>query len=391
MKITDLKVAVLQGNFEWMLIRVDTDEGLSGYGEAFAAWRTREWFKPIALGLKDALVGEDPTDVERLWAKMGPSPRSGPLVQVISGVEMALWDIAGKALGAPVYKLLGGKWRDSIRVYCDCHAGTPIASRTDYSVDKRENYTPQAYAENARRVKRLGFTFLKFDLYSNIASLGGRPRPGEGYLDDAAIKFLASLVEGAREAVGDNTDLAMDFGGYAVSDAIRLANALEPYHLVWVEDVVPQEYNAATFREVTRAVKTPTLTGELLYTRQGFRELIEQQAVRIVAPDLSYTGGLAEGKKIAELAGLYAMHAAPHNICSPIGTMAVVHACAAMPNLLALEFHAVAVPWWNDLVKGTQPLIQDGYIKVPDGPGIGVELNEDEAKKHLLPGETLFE
>lgn len=304
---------------------------------------------------------------------------------------MALWDLAGKALGAPVYKLLGGKHRVRVRIYCDCHAGTPIASRADYGVEKRENYTPEAYAESARRVRRLGFDFLKFDLYPNIASLAGRPRPGEAYLDDAAVRFLASLVAGAREAVGDSIDLAVDFGGYRVSDAIRLANALEPYHLAWVEDVVPQEYNVATFREVTRSVKTPTLTGELLYTRQGFRELIEEQAVRIVAPDLSFTGGLAEGKKIAELAELYAMHTAPHNICSPIGTMAAVHACAAMPNLLALEFHAVAVPWWDSLVKGSQPLIQDGYIQVADRPGIGVELNEEEARRHLMPGETLFE
>jgi L-alanine-DL-glutamate epimerase-like enolase superfamily enzyme len=390
MKIKDVKATVLQGNFEWMLIRIDTDEGISGLGEAFAG-RGSKLLKPIALGMKSILVGEDPTDVERLWRKMGPSPRSGPLNQVISGIEMALWDLTGKALGVPVYKLLGGKQRDRIRIYCDCHAGTPIASVEDYGVEKRENYTPEAYAENARRVKRLGFTFLKFDLYPNIASLGSRLRPGERYLDDAAIKFLASLVEGAREAVGDDTDLAMDFGGYAVSDAIRLANALEPYHLAWVEDVVPQEYNVSTFLEVTRSIKTPTLTGELLYTRQGFRELIEKQAVRIVAPDLSWTGGLAEGKKIAELADLYAMHVAPHNICSPIGTMATVQACATMPNLLALEFHAVAVPWWGNLVKGTQSIIQDGYIQVPDKPGIGVELNEEEARKHLMPGETLFE
>lgn len=389
MKITDLKVAVLQGNFEWMLIRIDTDEGVSGLGEAFTASRTHELFKPIVLALKRVLIGEDPTNVERLWRRMGPSPRSGPLVQVISGVEMALWDITGKAFGAPVYKLLGGKQRDRVRIYCDCHAGIPIASRADYGVEKRENYTPEAYAENARRIKSLGFTFLKFDLYPNILSLASPS--SEGYLSEASIKFATNIIGNVRDAVGDGVELAVDFGGYRISDAIRLANALEPYRLAWVEDAVPQEYNVATFLEVTHSIKTPTLTGELLYTRQGFRELIEKQAVRIVAPDLSWTGGLSEGKKIAELADLYAMYTAPHNICSPIGTMAAVHACATMPNFLALEFHAVAVPWWNSLVKGTEPIIQNGYIQVPERSGIGVELNEDEIRKHLMPGEGLFE
>jgi len=138
-------------------------------------------------------------------------------------------------------------------------------------------------------------------------------------------------------------------------------------------------------------VKTPTLTGEVLYTRRGFRELIEKQVVKIVSPDLSLYGGLSEGKKIAEMADLYYMLVAPHNICSPIGTMAVVHACAAMPNFLGLEFHSLAVPWWEDLVKGDKPLIKEGYIDLPEKPGIGIELNEEEVRKHLKEGETFFE
>ena len=389
LKITDVKVAVVAGNFDWPLVRIETDGGITGYGEAFTD-PNPYLVKRAVLDRKPRLVGQDPTQVVPLVGRMGLSPFDSVGARAISGIEMALWDITGKLLGAPVYKLLGGRYHDEVRIYCDCHGGTPIRTRADYRYDHPEDYTPEAFAANAHWIKSLGFTLLKFDLYgvpTELVTQHGAMHSTEH------IAYCTAVVEALREELGWNLDLAIDYGGKSVADAIRLIDRIEPYRLSWAEDIIPYNgYNADAMREVTRAVKTPTLTGELLFTALAFRGLVSQQAVRIVAPDMAVVGGINEIRKVAEMANLQHILIAPHNVCSPIGTLAAVHACATMPNLVGLEYHSVGVPWWQDMIQHEGNIIDlRGCIRVPEAPGIGAELNEEVIRQHLVAGETYFE
>ena len=386
--ITDVRVVIVAGNFEWPIVRIDTDAGIHGYGEAFTD--VDPWMiKRAILDRKARLVGQDPTQVVPLVGRMGLNPLDVVGAKAVSGLEMALWDIAGKVLGAPVWQLLGGRYRDAVRIYCDCHGGTPIRTRADYSYAHPENYTPEAFAANAHWIKELGFSLMKFDLYGAPQELV--PQHG-GMYSTAHIDYCTEVVKALRDEMGYGIDLAIDYGGKSVADAVRLIDRIEEYRLSWAEDIIPYNgYNAQAMAEVTRAVKTPTLTGELLGTAMSFRELIATQAVRIVAPDMAVVGGINEIRKVAEMANQYHIPIAPHNVCSPVGTMAAVHACATMPNLVGLEYHAVGVPWWQDVIEHEGNIIDErGYITVPDAPGIGVELNEETIRAHLAPGETFF-
>jgi L-alanine-DL-glutamate epimerase-like enolase superfamily enzyme len=388
MKITDIRATIVKGNFEWVLIKIFTDnDEIYGLGESFMGPGVKELvLSEVGYGargdsriwsLKHLLIGEDPTNVERLTRKiyvelMGVIGTTGTVTHVLSGVETALWDIAGKALDTPVYKLLGGKFRDEIRIYADCHAG--------------ESEDPETWAERAKEVKDKGFTALKFDVDTSAHRKVGYNRSLSNY----EIKLMAKQVEAVREAIGDKIDLAIDcHWKYNTNDAIRLANALEPYDLLWMEDPVPPE-NVDAMRKVTNSTKTPICTGENLYTRHRFRRLIETQAVDIISPDISKVGGLSESKKISDSADLYYIAVAPHNITSPIGTIAASHVCASIPNFLILEYHAIDIPWWEKILKGEEKLIQGGFIKLPEKPGIGVEINETEIKKHLKEDEYPF-
>ncbi|MCW4021252.1 MAG: mandelate racemase/muconate lactonizing enzyme family protein, partial [Candidatus Bathyarchaeota archaeon] len=263
LKIVNVKTAVVEGNFDWPLIQITTDEGICGYGEIRDAGS--KW---LALRLKPYLMGEDPMDVERLFRKIrrfGGRRRQGGGV---SGVEMALWDIAGKVYRVPVYKLLGGRLRDKIPIYCDCHAGKPIASRADYRLDE-DNYTPEAYAENVRRIKKLGFSLLKFDLGANVASLAPNGYVN-GQVTHAGLSYQVRMVEALRHAAGEEVELALDCGQGTVDAAVRFGNAMEPYDLAWLEDLIGYG-TVGEYREITRSVKTATLTGEDRYTREAFR------------------------------------------------------------------------------------------------------------------------
>ena len=389
LKITNVQCIILDGNFPWPLVRIDTDAGISGYGESFPTLKLDN-AKGNVLDRRERMIGEDPTNVVPLVNRLGMNPFDLASVQALSGIEMALWDITGKVYGLPVWKLLGGKVRDEVRIYCDCHGGTPIRTLADYSYDHPENYTPEAFAKNAEWVKSLGFSFLKFDLYGIPPQLV----PGHGAMySTAQIDYCTSVVAALRDAVGWDHDLAIDYGGKSVADAIRIIDQVESFRLSWAEDIIAYNgYNADAMAEVTDAVKTPTLTGELIPTAVGFRDLIHKHAVRVVAPDMTVVGGLNQTLLVAEMARQENILVAPHNITTPIGTMAAVHACAAMPNFVGLEFHAVGLPWWQDLVHHEGDIIDDrGYIQVPDTPGIGVEPNKDEMLTRLMPGESYFE
>jgi gluconate/galactonate dehydratase len=422
-KIADVRTAVVEANYDWTFIRVYTDQGLVGLGESFLA----PGLTGIIRDLKVLLIGEDPLNVEKLWSKMrwaasGAGSMGGIIYNAISGIETALWDVVGKHYGAPVYQLLGGKYRDAVRIYADCHAGEALEAMTPLMLARRpkwlneegeaamaltaeihhpvhgrahgsppveEAFTPEMYASRAREAAGMGFSALKFDL--DVPNPYTRDTQS-GTLTHAEVRYMASLVEAVRGAVGDTIDIAFDcHWRYNVSDAQRLAYELEPYGLLWLEDPVPPE-NVDAMRRVTQSTKTPICSGENYYLRFGFREALETGALDIVAPDLQKAGGLLEGRKIADMADTHYVAMAPHCISSPVGTIASAHVAAAIPNFLALEWHGMSVPFWDNLVVGLdKPIIKDGYVAVPNGPGLGVELNEDLARQYAKEGEPFFE
>jgi L-alanine-DL-glutamate epimerase-like enolase superfamily enzyme len=385
-RITDVQTAVIAGNFDWILVRVSTDEGLTGLGEAYWGAGVEE----LIHAAKSLIIGQNPFDIVRLYEKMirglsGAGSLAGATVTAISGIEIALWDLVGRALGTPIYNLFGGRFRDKIRVYADCHAG--------------EDGTPESDAEKARRVVAAGFTALKFDLdianpYTRDVSDDPDPRrwwyePYNRTISTAERRFMEARVAAIRDAVGPDVMLAMDcHWKYNVSDAIQLAQTLEPYDLLWLEDPVPPE-NIDALAKVAASTRTPICTGENLYRKHGYRDLIEKQAADIVSPDIPKMGGLLEARKVADHADMYYIPIAPHNVSSPIGTVAAAHLCAAIPNFLVIEFHAFDVPWWDDLVL-EGPVIRDGFIHLSEKPGHGLELNEEVARAHLKPGSTFF-
>ncbi|MGD9711868.1 MAG: mandelate racemase/muconate lactonizing enzyme family protein [Thermomicrobiales bacterium] len=386
MKITSVRTAVLNGNFPWVLVRIETDEGVTGLGEAYWGAGVAE----LAHKAAPLIVGENPLNVSKIVEVLircmsGEGSAGGATVTAISGIEIALWDLVGRALNTPISTLFGGRFREHIRVYADCHAGaTP---------------DPADYAAMARQVVADGFTALKFDLdtpnpYTGDISDDPHPRrrwfePFNRTISNAERAWMVDVVAACREAVGPDIMLGMDaHWKFSVNDAIRLAQDLEPFNLLWLEDPIPPE-NIEAQRHVTHSTRTPICTGENLYRKHGFRDLIEKQAARIIAPDIPKMGGLAEAKKVADHADLYYIPVAPHNVASPIGTVASAHVCAAMNNFLVIEFHAKDVEWWDDLVDGGA-VIQEGFIRLTDAPGHGLTLNEDVARKNLKEGSSYF-
>lgn len=334
-----------------------------------------DYFEPV-------LQGENPLDVERLYHLMrailsGRGSQQGIGTIAISGIELALWDTAGKLLEQPVYQLLGGKLREEIRLYADCHAGEGMVEAA-LNEQPTDAYEAEAYARAARDAVDDGFEIVKFDL--DVPS-GRDVDTLSRHLDEPELEHKRRLVEAVTDAVGDEAEIAVDLHwNLSVEAAERLCTVLEPYDLAWIEDPIPPE-NGTAMTRLNRTVEQQLLTGENRYGRHGFRDLVEQQSVAFVAPDIPKTGGIAETKKIAELAETSYMTLAPHNIGSSVATMAGVHIGATVPNFLGLEFHARDVPWWDDLVTD-EPLIQDGYIEVPDDPGLGVELDWDVVEEH---------
>jgi len=417
LRISRIQTAVIEANYDWTIVKVATDAGLVGWGEAFFA----PGLTATINEFNEVLVGEDPRDVDRLCRLMrtafGATGTAGMGYHAISGIETALWDLVGKDANLPIYQFLGGKYRERVRIYADCHAGKGLDSlspvllpRTPSWMSKRKTAATRKtelspkyhggqkvdakktnardYATRAREMKRRGFTALKFDV----------DVPTEYSLDDfnrtltrREIDKMVGLVATLRKALGKEVDLAIDcHWNYGVNDAIKLAQACEPYDLLWLEDPIPPE-NTDALRRVTSSTTTPIATGENHYQRHHFRELLEREAVDILAPDFQKVGGLLEGRRIADMAEVHYLAVAPHNISSPIGTMASVHLCAAIPNFLALEWHAASVPFFDDLVEGRRaPLIRDGYITVTEKPGLGIELDEDVAYKYRKQGEPFF-
>jgi L-alanine-DL-glutamate epimerase-like enolase superfamily enzyme len=414
MRITHLSTAVMESNFDWTIVKVETDDKITGYGEAFLG----PGLTAVIQEFGEILKGEDPTSIDRVLRRMRAScvhASPGLAFHAINGIETALLDAIGKRYKLPIWQILGGKYRDQVRMYADCHAGEALESITPLLVPRdpqwmraagdrerqslvslkhhgwdasgEEHLTPEAYGRRAREMAARGFRILKFDV--DVPT----PHETDEYnrdLSEREIEHAAALVAGAREAVGMDVGLAIDcHWNYGVQAAIGLARALEKYKLLWLEDPTPPE-NIGALGVVQRNTSLPLATGENHYFRLDFERLIVEAGLRVLAPDVQKLG-LWEGRKVADLADMHYVNLAWHNISSPLGTMAGVHLCAATPNFLALEWHAASVPFFDDLVKGGEgPLIQDGKIAVPDVPGLGIELDEDVAYKYRKPGEGFF-
>jgi L-alanine-DL-glutamate epimerase-like enolase superfamily enzyme len=385
-EITGLETMALQGNFTWGLLKVETDTTHYGIGEVFVGREALDILERDA----HLVVGENPLDVDRLGEHVEQRrTATGTMGQAaFSALETALLDLKGKLLDVPVYELLGGKYRDSVRVYCDTHGGASLGRARDR--DPGDVYTPDSYADAARGVVEEGFDFLKFDLdvrtRRDVDTAARR-------LDNAAIEHKVTLIEGVREEIGYDVDLAVDLHwNFTAETAMRLAEKLDPYDLAWIEDPVPPKRIEA-HRRITGATSTPILTGENVVTVDGFNDLVTEDAVDIAAPDVNRCGGLWELRKIATVCDLYGVPLAPHNIASPVGTIGGAHAMAAIPNVVALEYHAREVPWWNDLVTRTGesgPVIENGTVDVPEGPGLGIEIDPDVAERHLTEDSDPF-
>lgn len=386
MRIERISTAVIEGNFPWVLVKVETDAGAVGLGEAYWGAGVAE----LVHRAKPLLLGEDPRNINKLVEVMvrclsGEGSQAGTTVTAISGIEIALWDLLGRDLKVPISTLLGGRFRDKVRIYADCHAG--------------ETPDPADYARKAREVAAEGFTAIKFDLDTRnpfTLDISEDPHlrrqwfePFNRTIGSQELTWMVDVARAVREAVGPEVMVAMDaHWKFSVNDAIRLAQRLEPLDLLWLEDPVPPE-NIEAQRHVTHSTRTPICTGENLYRKHGYRELIEKQAARIIAPDIPKMGGLAEARKVADHADLYYIPIAPHNVASPVGTVAAAHVCASINNFLVMEFHAHDVPWWDDLVEG-EPSIRAGFIHMNDRPGHGLTLNDDVARAHLKAGSSYF-
>jgi L-alanine-DL-glutamate epimerase-like enolase superfamily enzyme len=385
LKITDLRVAVVaRAPMTCPLIRIDTNQGIYGLGEVRDGAS-----KNYALMLKSRLLGENPCNVDKLFRKVKQFGSHSRQAGGVCAVEMALWDLAGKAYQVPVYQMLGGKFRDKIRCYADT----------------TESHDPKVYGQRLKARRDQGFTWLKMDLGIDlVADVPGALTlpagtslaygdPVVGMLTgtevtEKGVALMCDYVAQIRDIVGMDIPLCADhFGHIGVNSCIRLGKGLEKYNMAWLEDMIPWPYTDL-LKKITDSVDIPILTGEDIYLKEPFIELCRTHAVDMIHPDLATSGGILETKKIGDAAQQYGVPMAMHFAGTPVSCMANVHCAAATENFLALENHSVDVSWWGDLVEGIEkPIVNKGYIAVPDKPGLGITLNDEVVKQHLLePG-----
>jgi gluconate/galactonate dehydratase len=405
-----VKSATVEGNYQWTFVKVYAGKE-SGIGEGFPAAQLENVVREFA----PLVIGEDAFDVQKImdklrWASV-PSGTSGVNYHAFSAIEIAILDLLGRHLNVPVYTLLGGKFRERVRIYVDTHAGKgleamnrvllptvprwmkeagvrghakgtePVHGRTT-PMKYGDEFSPKAYGSRAKDMKREGFTAIKFDLDIPTPHTGHSQDTGS--LSNKEVEYLAGLVSEVRESVGYDVDILFDLHWkYDVSSSIRLANALEKHGVMWLEDPVPPE-DIGLISEVASGTRVPIASGENHYGRYQFAQLLET-GIRVATPDAPKCGGLLETKLISQMAAMKEITISPHNISSPIGTVAQAHLAAAIPNFGVLEFHGHDVPIWSKLVK--KKVIVDGFIELGDEPGLGLELDERVAARYALNGE----
>jgi L-alanine-DL-glutamate epimerase-like enolase superfamily enzyme len=395
MKITDLKCGLIGKN---PVVRIVTDEGISGYGEAE---QYKPYLKPWVLQFREALIGQDPTDVERCMLRIRNRGAFKPYGAPVSIIEHALWDIAGKAAGVPVYKLLGGKVRDQVRTYNG-------SIRRKFSA-----WTPEGFAENCRWMMQLpeGFDMIKQGIgfhspmkmqdgfyYGKAEDNPFHGHPDSGPLTERSLSLMVDCVAAMKDVLGDNVALCLDCGpGWLPHDALRFVRAIERYNVMWCEDMLTGDYsthqNWQTYRDLTMQTTTPIHTGEQVYLRNNFKDLIEHQAVNIVGPDPADVGGIAELKWIAEYAHIHGILMAPHGTGNGVlGLAALIQVCATLPaNFVAFEYPTGTDPWWYEIVEGLpKQIVKNAMIDVIERPGMGVDLIPEAAKKYLAPEDAGF-
>jgi L-alanine-DL-glutamate epimerase-like enolase superfamily enzyme len=404
LKITDMRYCVTPVLGRTAIIRIDTNQGIYGLGEVRDGADER-----YALFLKSRIIGENPCNVELIFKKIRQFGGQARQAGGVCAVEMALWDIVGKAYNVPCWQLLGGRYRDKIRLYAD----TPEASSP---------------AEQKKlidfRLNEQGYTWLKMDVsigelkgiegalvndkfwqnaqgnlaqwgdQSNMMSYGNTLHPfTQIQITDKGLDELAKIVDNVRGMVGYQVPLSTDhYGHFDLNNGIRLGKALEKYRLAWLEDIVSWEYTDQ-YKKMSDALETPILTGEDIYLLKYFKPLIDQRAVDIIHPDLASSGGLLETKRIGDYAEENGIAMAMHQAGTPVSFMAGVHCAAATQNFLALEHHSIDLSWWESLVKTTdgRKLITKGFANLPlSAPGLGIELNDEAVKQHLHPSDKSY-
>ncbi|KAA0971994.1 mandelate racemase/muconate lactonizing enzyme family protein [Aureimonas fodinaquatilis] len=396
MIITDIKCALLGSH---PVVRVVTDDNISGYGQ-IEFWKPQA--KQAVLALREFVIGMDPTHVERVMLRIRNKGAFKPWGSAVSAIEMALWDVAGKAAGLPVHKLLGGKVRDKVRVY---NGGLRFPF---------EGYQPEDYAADVARMMAApeNFSIIKQTLafHSPMArEVAGfhygevTTQPISGLRDTGALTpkgfdHAVACVEAMVEVTGNKVGLALDCGpGWTLADAKKFAKAVEPLNLMWLEDLLTGDQipyvNAGAYRDLTISTSTPIHTGEQIYLRQNFRELIETRAVNILGPDPCDVGGIAELKRVAEYAEVHGLSFAPHGTANGLlGLAALVQVSATLPqNFIAFEYPLGEPNWWYDIVEGLpEPIVKDGFVAIPERPGMGVDLVPDRALQYLAAEDQGF-
>ena len=377
LRITDMRAIRIASNYDYPIIRIDTNQGVYGLGEVRDAGN-----EGTALILKPHIVGRNPLEIEPILDRVRNFAGQRRCGGGFSALDMALHDIAGKVYNVPAWRLVGSRYRNRVRCYCDTN----------------ESSEPKIYAERMKARQKLGFTFFKLDLVPHMIA----HRPGalnsRGVATAKGLEMYGEHIQAVRDAIGYEPPLAADhFGPLDVNDAIRHARYFEKFELAWAEDLLqvgtlgsgdaPRNWRA--YKEIKDSTITPINTGESLFgLEEGFRPFIENNAVDIIHCDPLTSGGIRETKRIADYASLFGIPTAIHFAGSPVGCMASVHMIATLKDFIVMENHAVDIPWWGDLVKGPpKPIIRNGYIQVPETPGLGVELVEDVCREHLrIPG-----
>ncbi len=377
LKITDMRAIRIASNYDYPIIRIGTNQGVYGLGEVRDAGN-----EGMALVLKAHILGKNPLQIEPILDGVRNFTNQRRFGGGYSALDIALHDIAGKVYGVPCWRLIGSQYRERIRIYCD----------TDQTND------PKVFAERLVRRKKMGFTFFKMDLGTSLVAKIPGAVQSNGTCTEKGLKLLCEYLAAVKDGIGWDQPLAADhFGQLNVNDSIRYGRAFEPYDLAWMEDPLqvgtlgrgdsPKNWQA--YKEICEGTTTTVNTGESLFgLEEGFRPFIENRAVDMIHPDPLTSGAIRETKRISDYASMFGIPTAVHFAGSPVGCMASVHMISTIKDFVAMENHAVDIPWWGDLVTGvSKPIVNQGYIQVPNAPGLGVELNEEVCKQHLrVPG-----